>query len=627
VQGVSNTVDRVERDHAVSKPAGRSQIQQVLVAAQVEEALVQATEASGVSAQLSAEDCTLLTQRTDRLGVLCWLGQIARKYKHTELAHAVYRQATQRYPHSAELLNNWANLYLDQQNYEQAILHFQQALAFKPSLVSASYGMGLAYRHSGQLDRAFECFKQAIRLDPGYLNAYLELAQVLNHHQQWQDAQVCLDEALRLNPSHGPIYEALGLLAMQQKQPHQALEWYEKAARHQPLHASLYSNLANCLMSLDAYAMALPYLAKALAMNPSMAIAHYNHGVALGKLGQTQAAIESYNAAIAHKTGGYVDAEFNRSLMILKQGDYTRGWEAYESRLQNDAYYKNRRFTAPFWQGEPLGQKTILVAAEQGFGDLVQFTRFLPPLKAQGAKVIVESPPELLALYASAPYIDQLIEKGVASSEASPDYDYVVYLMSLPALLKVILDKLPAPVAPALLGDQHTDLTAKWSTRLALSPQQRNIGICWASKYSNPTSVVRSCQLADFGSLTQIANTRWFGLQKGLPCVEAQVDPVFSTLGPDRWWDLATEIQSFADTMAIIEQLDLVITVDTVVAHLAASMGKPTWVLVPFQSDWRWLEPPRTDSPWYPSARLFRATGPHQWPAVFAEVEKALQAM
>ncbi len=549
-----------------------------------------------------------------RLELSLSLGAVLRQQGKIDQAITLYERAIAENPKVAELYHNLGNALNDVSRYIEAIEIFEAALALKPDYSSAYLGLGIALGKNFQKDKAFDSFKLAIRYNPENKVAYLELGKLLLEHNQPADARICFESALAIDPDYGYALEAMGCVSSDLGDYEAALGYYRQALATGGAWPTLFSNMGNCLMQLERYEDAIEALTTATDLSPTLSVAHYNLGVAYSKLNRLPESIQSYDQAIA-LVHHYPKAQFNQGLVYLKQGDWEQGWAGYEYRFQQDSYYEQRQFSQPQWRGQSLKGKRILIAAEQGFGDAIQYARYLPLLKAQGATVLFECPGELMTLFDQCPYIDVLVPKDAFSPHQDQTFDVFCYLMSLPYYFKTQEDTIPASEN---IFECSRKRQAYWQNRLS-GHARKKVGIVWASKPDNPTSAYRSCRLSDFAVFRDIHQVQFYSLQKG----EAALSLYSTELGFPVV-DLSPDIRDFADTAAIIQNLDLVISVDTSVVHLAGTLRCPTWVLLPFQSDWRWLQN-RLDSPWYPSARLFRQEVHQNWRTLFDKVHAALK--
>ena len=349
----------------------------------------------------------------------------------------------------------------------------------------------------------------------------------------------------------------------------------------------------------------------AIGLKPDYAEAHNNLGATLQKQCEFDEAMAGYDRAIELKPD-YAEAHFNRSLLLLLTGNFKEGWPEYEWRLRKkDNYCLN--IQQPRWDGSPLNGRNILVHAEQGYGDAIQFARYLPLVKAKGGNVILECRKVLTRLLKGVAGVDKISEP-LSDKSQNIQFDLHVPLLSLPGIFNTTLDTIPSDV-PYIKPDP--ELVSQWNVKLGRNGDFK-IGIVWAGSKTYKNNLSRSCLLSDFVSLAKIPGVTFCSLQKESASKEAHNPP-----GGMKITNLDKGLNDFADTAAVIANLDLVISVDTAVVHLAGAIGKPVWTLLPFAPDWRWLLN-RDDSPWYPSMRLFRQTKPNDWDGVFEQVKDAL---
>jgi TPR repeat len=363
---------------------------------------------------------------------------------------------------------------------------------------------------------------------------------------------------------------------------------------------------------------------QALALEPEFPEALNNMGLILFAQNRVEAAIASYERALAVKPN-HINALWNRALGLLKLGNFAQGWVEYEWRWKCD-FMSLPHLVQPIWDGSALQGKTILLIAEQGFGDMIQFVRYVPLVAQSGGRIIVQCPSALTRLFATCSFISQIVD----SETELPEFDVYAHFMSLPRIFGTTLETIPTAIP-------YLNPPEKYPQLLPVKPStQLKVGIAWASGYKDETAMLlkdykkRSCPLAYFVELLQIPGVSLYSLQLGKDV--ADLYDYLSDTSDSAIVDLSggmhhggNRIQDFADTAAIAFQLDLVISVDTSVVHLSGALGKPTWVLLPFTADWRWLLG-RNDSPWYPhKMRLFRQPQQGDWESVFREVAIALQ--
>ena len=497
---------------------------------------------------------------------------------------------------------------------EEAVERFRIAVALQPGLARVHRGLGHALQIQGDLDAAVESFRRALTLDPGLAEVHLQLGDVLRQRGRFDEALDCCLNAVELEPGLAQTHNNLGNAYADLGRAGEAIAAYRKALELDPGLAEAHLNLGMSLHQSGKVEPASVHYRAALAFNPGLADAHLNLGYALEQLGDPRGAIECYRQAISldpHRA----DAHFNLALQLLLIGEFAQGWEEYEWRWQLPGLSEVNPYSASrHWDGSALAGETILLYAEQGFGDAIQFVRYAP-LAAKGAgKVIVRCQPELQRLFERTPGIS----KVVSTSEPIPDCDLCCSLLSLPRLLGTMPESTPAPI-PYLRADPGE--TRRWHERIVAGGSGLKVGLVWASQTVNRIAQSKSLKLEMLAPLAAIENVAFYSLQKGAAASEAGQPPRGM-----RIVDASAELGDFSDTAALIANLDLVISVDTAVAHLAGAMGRRVWTLTHFPPVWRWMLG-RDDSPWYPTMRLFRQRQAQDWMPVVAQVAEALKPM
>ncbi|AGY59103.1 tetratricopeptide repeat protein [Gloeobacter kilaueensis] len=506
---------------------------------------------------------------------------------------------------------NLANLLVRQERFAEATAEYRRTIILQPGFLEPHLRLANVLQDLDRIPEAIAVYRDAIALNPEMAELHNELGDALESQGEWEAAASCYREALRLQPDWAEVHNNLGNVLKEQQQLAEATVSYRRALECNPqLVAALY-NLGNVLLNQRQFTEAAAVLRQALALDPNLAAAHGDLGTALTELGQLDAAQEEYQQSLVLDPD-CAQTHCNHACLRMLHGELQAGLAESEWRWQTPLFLKNQRdFIQPAWDGtDPVGQR-ILIRAEQGFGDMIQFVRFASALKALGATVIFEGYAPLLPLLSSCPDIDELVLFGTAL----PPYDLHAAMMSLPLLLGTTVETIPAPV-PYLRAPVRSKLPAE--LQIALTGEQRlKVGIVWAPGLRFFLDYKRYCPLEHFAPLFAFENIAFFSLYKGERAAE------LAAYG-ERITDVGSHCTDFADTAWAIDKLDLVITVDTAVAHLAGAMGKPVWILLPRVPDWRWLLE-RPDSPWYPTARLFRQPTPEEWTAVLENVAAALQ--
>ena len=493
--------------------------------------------------------------------------------------------------------------------YAEAIESYRRAVQLKPDFVEAHDHLGVALSAQDRCDEAIESYEQAIRLDPDYADAYNNLAITFGIQQRFDEAVANYQQAIRLEPGLVDAHYNLANILQEQGRSAEAIAEYRRAIELRADHAEAYNNLSRALKECGNFAEAVENCEKAIALKPDFAEAYNNLGLLLRAQGKPVDAIVNFEKAIRLKPD-YANAHWNYSLVLLSCGRFAEGWEEYQwwRKARLGAILDSQRHEPSGWDGSPFGGKRLLIRYEQGMGDNLQFVRYAPMVKARGGTVLFETLGPLLGLLEGFDGIDQLVE-AAPDGEPTVEFDIDVFILDLPRILGTTVETIPAEV-PYLYADRTK--VEYWRDRLA--GDDFKVGIVWAGSAKHTDDSNRSCRLEHFKPLAEIESVRLIGLQKGGPA--AQAEQVGAGVP---FVNLGEEFADFADTAAVIENLDMVISVDTAVLHLAGAMGKKVWGLLPFDADWRWMLN-RSDSPWYPTMRLFRQAAAGDWDSVFGRL-------
>jgi tetratricopeptide (TPR) repeat protein len=528
------------------------------------------------------------------------LGNILTALERHAEAFACYEEALALAPASADTLYNLGNTCQHLGDSERAIDYFERALRLRPDVAELHNNLGSALQDLGRFDEAIACYRKARALQPDAVEILDNFAGVLWAKGELDAARAFYERALAQRPDRVESHNGLGVVLRDQGLLEEAVACYERALALVPDHPETHTNLGLALADLGRQEEALEHYNKALAVQPDRAETHYNLGIALMGQGRHDDALASYGRALALKPD-YAQAHLNRGIALLRTGQFDEGWDEYEWRFPVAGY--RRDFDRPLWSGEPLAGRTILVHAEQGFGDTLQFVRYVPAVAERGGRVVLEVQEPILRLARTIEGVSQV----VAAGDPLPEFDCHCPLLSLPRVFKTNLtnipDALPYLRVPA-------EASAAWIRRIGSRPGPK-VGVVWAG------TAVGAIDLRLLRPLWEVKGVSWFSLQVG----DRSGD--ISLLDGVEIADLSPWLTDFAETAAAVRELDLVISVDTSVAHLAGSLGSPIWLLLPYASEWRWLLE-REDSPWYPTARLFRQKKTGDWPGLAREVAAAL---
>lgn len=436
---------------------------------------------------------------------------------------------------------------------------------------------GSAFLRSGRLGQALHCFQGALGIDPSNPTLYLYTGATLHDLKRYDEAVACYEKTLQLAPATGEAH----------------------------------NNLGNALMALGRFGEAVGSFSRAATLLPTSPVPLAARATALQALGMVSDAETECRKALAIDPG-FAAAHWNLALNLLLQGRYLEGWAEYEWRWKKPDFTSPlRHLTVPRWDGAPLQGRAILLHAEQGFGDAIQFMRYAPLVAQRGGTVIVECHPQLVHIMQTVPGVARAVPFGVPL----PPFSCQAPLLSLPHILGTTLQTVPSLCPYVSITAEYRK---KWAAIMATQPATMRVGLVWAGKdYPDP---LRSCRLADLAPLAAGSNSTFYSLQLGAGSEQAVSPPSGMPL-----IDLTGQIHDFADTGALIEQLDLVVSIDTAVAHLAGALGKPVYVMLPLAPDWRWLLH-RKDSPWYPTMKLFRQKQPGAWGEVVINVRADLNS-
>ncbi len=504
---------------------------------------------------------------------------------------------------------------------QQAQAIYQEILRIEPHHSEALQLLGLIAAQDGKLHLAAELMGKAIESDPRNVAAYCNRATVFKSLGQLSVALESYDRAIELAPDLATVHFNRGLVLQELQQLAAALASYEQAIAIEPDYAEAHLACGNVLNELNQLDAALTSCDRAIALVDDYEDAHVGRGALLLVLGRLDAARASYDRAIALKPDCAM-AHYGRSFTSLLSGDFETGWSDYEWRWQDSKCLcgrEKRDFTQPLWLGEEsLAGKKILLYSEQGLGDTLQFCRYASLVADLGAEVILEVQQPLRSLLDGLEGVSLLVARG----DALPDFDYRCPLLSLPLAFKTTVATIPARV-PYLKS--HPEKSLFWRDMLG-SPSRKRVGLVWAGGFrpDQPSmNARRNIALAKFAALNQV-DVEFFSVQKGQPAESELAALVAKGWNGPKVLDFTHLLRDFSDTAALIDQLDLLIAVDTSTAHLAAAMGKPVWILNRFDTCWRWMLD-RTDSPWYPTVTIYRQPKPGDWDSVIANVLRDLK--
>jgi tetratricopeptide (TPR) repeat protein len=591
------------------------------------------------------------------------LGLVKRALGRAQEAIAEYQEAIRLQPDMAEAHNNLGVTLQSLGKVEEALAAFRQAARCKPDYAEAHNNLGAVYQLLGRPAEAVPCYSHAIRLKPSYTEAINNRAALVHYlhsssgaagpetaeahfhrgmafqnQELYGEATLCYEETLVSMPDYAEAHNSLGAALHKLGKTDEALASFQQAVRCRPTYAEAHNNLGIALQVKDRVDDAIASYRQAVHCKPDLAEAYNNLGEALHVQGKSEEAFAAFEQAVrsrpdyaeAHANLGflleeqgkqsealarfekalqckpeYPEAHMARAFQLLLQGNFDQGWSEYEWRM------RCKKFPTPAvpgpkpaWDGYPLGGRTILLRAEQGLGDALQFVRYAPLVHERGGKVIVECQAPLIPLFRTVPGIDRVLDEG----ESLPDFDVHAMLMSVPGLLLTKLSTIPAKV-PYLSADPA--LVEHWRKEISKFSGFK-IGIVWQGRTEHLKDRLRSVPLSKFASVARVPGVQLLGLQVG-----AGQEQIAALTDPFPVADLAPP--TISDLAAAIKNVDLVIAVDTAPAHLAGALAMPVWVALSYGGEWRWLLC-REDSPWYPTMRLFRQKRPGDWDEVFARI-------
>lgn len=575
-------------------------------------------------------------------------GVTLKELQRFDEALASYDRALGLAPDYLDAWNNRGNVLRELSRFNEALESLDTAVAIEPRLADAHCNRGIVLQALNRSEEALDAYNYALRLNPASAQAYHNRALTYYELERWHEALADSQQAIRLRADYAEAYAWLGETLQELKQFEAALKSYDVAIRLGYETAELHERRSTALSEMRRYDEALAAIDKALSMkdypigqcarggvllrmdrhddalvcyeraialDPGLAEAHHNRAIVLGLQQRDAESLEAFATTLALDPELNL-ARWNLALMNLRRGELLEGWRGYEWRWKTPgiSVYKERRtFAEPLWLGEtPLAGKTILLYAEQGIGDTLQMCRYVERVAALGARIVLEVQPALVRLLGQLPGVVAV----VAGGSALPPFDLQCPLMSLPLAFKTTLDTIPAPQRYL---ESDSDRIAAWEAMLGPKSTPR-VGLVWSGSTIHLGDHHRSIALAEFAALAA-GDFDFISLQKEVRDADQAL-----LAGLPQVRHFGAQLDDMTDTAALCELMDVVIAVDTSVAHLAAALGKQVWMLVPPNSDWRWLRE-RSDSPWYPTLKLYRGSKGGQWSEVLARVGADLQAL
>ena len=546
-------------------------------------------------------------------------GLALQELNQLDAAVASYDQAISIKPNYAKAYCNRGSVLQELKQLDAALTSYDRAISIKSDYAEAYSNRGNVLHELKQLDSALASYDRAISINPDYAEAYSNRGNTLKELKQLDAAIASYDWAISIKPDYAEAYCNRGLALQALNQLDAALVSYDRAISIKPDYADAYFNRGTALQELRQLDVAMVSYDRAISIKPDYAEAYANRGVALLELKQLDAAVDNFNRSISIKAD-YAEAYWNKSLALLLGGHFAKGWELYEWRWK----IKSLNNSYPRWHGnEDINGKSILIYPEQGLGDFIKFCRYVPMVEALGAKVILKVPDELRIILAT-------LQGGytiLKNAQLLPHIDFQCPIMSLPLAFNTTLSTIPN-VNPYL----KADLTKVQLWREFLGGKTKlRVGLVWSGGFRPNQPEIwavnrrRNIKLAMFEGFKKL-DIEFYSLQKGQSAETELSDLIAASWDGPTIHDFTSRLNDFSDTAALIENLDLVISVDTSTAHLAAALGKTVWILNRFDSCWRWMLD-RSDSPWYPTVTLFRQSSAGDWTGVIADVTKRLETM
>ena len=558
----------------------------------------------------------------------------------------LYRSVLEANPDTAQLWCLLGVALKQSGDLSSAISHLEKAVALDPTRPDLAAEFGITYSHAGLAEQAILTLGGALpklaalgQDDPLIYVAYGDSCLALSH---LKEAVSHYQAALAGKHDTVHVQLNLGVALHQMDRRAEAIEAYETVLKADPGHAAALTNIGVAYQEEKKFAASLNILERAAKLSPGDPLTLTDLGVTLQRLGRTEDAIARFNQALsehptyakgwsnlgnafqdqlnlpeaweAHRHAVKLEPEnpelhWNLAMTLLLAGEFEQGWREYEWRRRlpgAKSIFQGMQWQGTEWQGEPLNGKTLLLTVEQGAGDAIQFARYVPLLAKQGARIVLTSHTSLQLLFTTLEGVSEII----TPNDPLPAFDVHAPLMSVPLIRKETMESIPAPVP-------YLSVPAGREFAFVEPSAKRRVGLIWAGNPEHPNDHNRSCAFDKFAPILDIRSIQWISLQK-----EAQ--PPAHSPQSALTFDIADRLENFADTAAAMAELDLVISVDTAAAHLAGALGCPLWLMLPFAPDWRWLTE-KTNSPWYPTARLYRQPAPGDWESVIAAIAKDLQ--
>ncbi|MBT4113217.1 MAG: tetratricopeptide repeat protein [Flavobacteriaceae bacterium] len=516
-----------------------------------------------------------------------------------------------KYPNSSDLLNSLGTLYLQLGEDNKGCALLEKSLQINPNQSKISFNLGNSYANQKKFSKALEFLKMAIAKEPNFIEAYKKKGEILTHLKIHNEALSCFKKAIKLSPKNITILNGIGVNLLELGEARDALEYFKKCIEINKTIAIFYNNAGLAEYKMNAFRESVESFNKCITMSSSTGYFYSNRGLSFQALKKLNLAIEDFNKCISLDPD-YPDAYWNKSLVNLFQGDYEDGWELYEYRWQSFAKEWARSYTKKLWLGEEtIKNKIIFIYPEQGHGDFIQCYRYIALLKdMKPKKIILETTEPFYKLINIQDDEIEVIGPGIKT----PKFDLYCPIMSLPLAFKTQISSIPNK-CPYLLTDLTKDKI--WRNKFK-NENQLKIGVCWFGNPLHKNDHNRSMSLNDLLELISLP-FEFHCLQKEF----RQEDQ--KELNKVNIFDHQNSLNDFSETASLINMMDIVISVDTAIAHLAGAMGKRTFLLLPDKSSFLWMGE-RKDSPWYPTIKIFRQETLGDWQGPLKEIIKELKS-
>lgn len=552
-----------------------------------------------------------LTVAPNQPDALNLIGNAFQNINRLDEALASYDRAIVINPNYVEAYSNRGVALQKLYRLEDAIVSYEKAIAINPNYAEAYANCGNALKSLKRLDEAIASYDQAIAINPAYSEAYSNRGNVLQDLNRHDEAVISFNNAIAINENYAEAYSNRGISLRNLNRLEEAISSYACALAINPSYVEAFLNQGVALQDLHCLDEAISSYDRAISINPNCVQAHVNRGNVLKDLKRLNEAIASYDQAIAINPF-YAEVYWNKSVVKILNGDYLEGWELYEWRWKKEPLINSKRiYSQPLWLGQSsISGKILLIYPEQGYGDYIQFVRYVKLVEQLGAEVVLELPSILVNIISSFKGNFRVIEKG----SILPDFDYHCPIMSLPLAFKTTIETIPSQV-PYLYVNM--DRNREWQQRLGNKIKPR-VGLVWSGATNHKNDFNRSIS---FETLNV-----FFNLPIEFHCLQNEIrihdqDAVAANSNIIVHNNLLTD---YSDTAALIDAMDLVISVDTSVAHLAGALGKTVWIVLPYAPDYRWMLD-RIDTPWYPTAKLFRQSKLGVWDCVINQIRDELK--